>query len=326
LSQSRRKRWDTSDVPGHEPVLAGPVVELLLPALERGGVVVDATFGRGGHARRILDAAPEAELVGIDRDPEAVGAAESDVAAYEGRLRLVRADFQEIAAVLERLGDPPVRGVLLDLGVSSPQLDEADRGFSFRHDGPLDMRMDPAQPLSAHTVVNDYAESDLARVIRIYGEERFARRIARAVVAARPVARTTELAEIVKTAIPAATRRTGGHLARRTFQAIRIEVNAELQRLERALPDSIEALEPGGRVVVIAYHSLEDRIVKRFIAAERRGCVCPPELPVCVCGREPRLAPVGHQPAFPSDEEVAANPRARSARLRVARRLTAPAG
>jgi 16S rRNA (cytosine1402-N4)-methyltransferase len=312
-------------VGGHEPVLAGPVVELLLPALEHGGVVVDATFGRGGHARRILDAAPRAELVGIDRDPEAVAPDEPDVAAYGGRLRLVRADFKEIASVLERLGDPPVRGVLLDLGVSSPQLDEADRGFSFRNDGPLDMRMDPTQPLSAATVVNEYPERDLARVIRTFGEERFAARIARAIVAARPVTRTAELAEIVKAAIPAATRRTGGHPARRTFQAIRIEVNAELAALERALPDSIDALEPGGRVVVIAYHSLEDRIVKHTLVDAANGCTCPPDFPVCACGAEATIRILTRKPVRPPHDEVERNPRAESARLRAAERL-APVG
>ncbi|HEY7874230.1 MAG TPA: 16S rRNA (cytosine(1402)-N(4))-methyltransferase RsmH [Actinomycetota bacterium] len=312
-------------MPGHEPVLAGPVVELLLPALEHGGVVVDATFGRGGHALRILDAAPQAELVGIDRDPDAVEADEPDVAAYEGRLRLVRADFQEISSVLERLGDPPVRGVLLDLGVSSPQLDEAHRGFSFRNDGPLDMRMDPDQVLSADTVVNEYPERDLARVIRAYGEERFAGRVARAIVAARPIRRTTELAEIVKTAIPAATRRTGGHPARRTFQAIRIEVNAELGALERALPDSIEALEPGGRVVVIAYHSLEDRIVKRAFVDAANDCTCPPDFPVCACGAEATVRILTRRPVKPPQDEIERNPRAESARLRAAERL-APSG
>jgi 16S rRNA (cytosine1402-N4)-methyltransferase len=308
-------------VGGHEPVLAGPVVELLLPALEHGGVVVDATFGRGGHARRILEAAPAAELVGIDRDPEALESAHADLAPYEERLRLVRADFQELPAVLERLGHEAVRGVLFDLGVSSPQLDEAGRGFSFRNDGPLDMRMDPAQPLSAHSVVNEYPERDLARVIRTFGEERFAGRIARAIVAARPVTRTAELAEIVKTAIPAATRRTGGHPARRTFQALRIEVNGELQSLERALPESLDALEPGGRVVAIAYHSLEDRIVKRTLVEAANGCTCPPGFPVCACGAQATVRILTRRPVKPPQDEIERNPRAQSARLRAAQRL-----
>lgn len=306
---------------GHEPVLSGAVVDLLLPALEHGGVVVDATFGRGGHARRILVAAPEAQLVGIDRDPEALESARPDLASYEQRLRLVRADFKELTAVLERLGHEAVRGVLFELGVSSPQLDEEDRGFSFRNDGPLDMRMDPAQPLSAHTVVNEYEQRELARVISTFGEERFAGRIARAIVAARPVMRTAELAEIVKAAIPAATRRTGGHPARRTFQALRIEVNGELAALERALPDSIDALEPGGRVVAIAYHSLEDRIVKKTLVDAANGCTCPPGFPVCACGAQATVRILTRRPVKPPQDEVERNPRAQSARLRAAQRL-----
>lgn len=306
-------------------MLSGAVVELLLPALEHGGVVVDATFGRGGHARRILDAAPEAELVGIDRDSEALESARPDLAPYEGRLRLVRANFQDLAAVLERLGHEAVRGVLFDLGVSSPQLDEADRGFSFRNDGPLDMRMDAAQPLSAHSVVNEYPERDLARVIRTYGEERFAARIARAIVAARPIMRTTDLAEIVKDAIPAATRRTGPHPARRTFRALRIEVNGELGALEQALPDSIEALEPGGRVVAIAYHSLEDRIVKHTLVQAANGCTCPPGFPVCACGAEATVRILTRRPVKPPQAEIESNPRAQSAKLRAAERLAAAA-
>ena len=306
---------------GHEPVLAGAVVDYLLPALEHGGVVVDATFGRGGHARALLDAAPAAELVGIDRDPDAVRASGTDVAAYEGRLRLVRDDFSNLAAVLERLGIAAVRGVLFDLGVSSPQLDEAERGFSFRNDGPLDMRMDPAQELSAATVVNDYPEADLARVLRDYGEERFSGRVARAIVRARPIARTEKLAEVVKAAIPAATRRTGPHPARRTFQALRIEVNHELDALTGALPDAIDVLEAGGRVAAIAYHSLEDRIVKRTFADAANGCTCPPGFPVCVCGAEAKIRILTRRPVRPPEEESERNPRASSARLRVAEKL-----
>jgi 16S rRNA (cytosine1402-N4)-methyltransferase len=308
-------------VGGHEPVLAGTVVDYLAPALEPGGVLVDATFGRGGHARALLEAAPGAQLVGIDRDPAAVESGRSDLAAFQGRVRLVRDDFAELAAVLERLGIASVRGVLFDLGVSSPQLDEAERGFSFRNDGPLDMRMDPGQRLSAAAVVNDYPERDLARVIRDYGEERFSTRVARAIVGARPVGSTGELAEIVKGAIPAATRRTGGHPARRTFQAIRIEVNGELDALRRALPDAIDVLEPGGRVAAISYHSLEDRIVKRTFADAANDCTCPPDFPVCVCGAEAKIRILTRRPVRPPEEEAERNPRASAARLRVAERL-----
>lgn len=305
----------------HDPVLADRVAELLVPCVADGGVVVDATLGRGGHARRILQDAPSASVVGLDRDPEAVEKTRADLAPFGDRLRVVRSDFQDVSSVLERLGIAEVRGILFDLGVSSPQLDEPRRGFSFRAAGPLDMRMDPTQRLAAEDVVNRYAEAELARVIRRFGEERFAARIARAIVAARPVSDTATLAEIVKGAIPAATRRTGGHPARRTFQAIRIEVNRELEALERALPDALDAVEIGGRIVVIAYHSLEDRIVKRTFNDEARGCVCPPAFPVCICGAMARVRVLTRKPVRPPADEVDRNPRAAAARLRAAERI-----
>ncbi|MDQ3956857.1 MAG: 16S rRNA (cytosine(1402)-N(4))-methyltransferase RsmH [Actinomycetota bacterium] len=307
----------------HHPVLAATVVDVLLPAVSGGGVVVDATLGRAGHALRILDAAPAARLVGIDRDPDALEASRSRLSRHTARVRLVRDDFENLASVLERLGIETVRGVLLDLGVSSPQLDAAHRGFSYRLDGPLDMRMDPRQRLSAHDVVNGYEEKDLARVISRYGEERFAKRVARAIVAKRPIETTSELAETVRGAIPAATRRTGGHPAKRTFQAIRIEVNGEITRLEEVLPQTVDVLEPGGRLVVIAYHSLEDRIVKRFLNDRASGCICPPDLPVCRCGAEATIKVLTRKPVTPSGEEMEQNPRARSAKLRAAERLDA---
>jgi 16S rRNA (cytosine1402-N4)-methyltransferase len=304
----------------HEPVLAEPVVDFLSPALESGGVFVDATLGRAGHAARILDECPLARLVGLDRDPVALEESGTDLTVYAERVQLVRADFKDLSSVLERLGIASVRGVLFDLGVSSPQLDEAERGFSFRSGGPLDMRMDPSQPLSAHDVVNGYPQSRLERVVRDYGEERFARRIAGAVVRARPIEDTAHLAEVVKEAIPAATRRTGPHPARRTFQAIRLEVNGELEALERALPQTVDALEPGGRCAVISYHSLEDRIVKRFFNAETKGCVCPPDFPVCRCDAQTRVRVLTRKPIRPPASEVSRNPRARAAKLRVAER------
>ena len=305
----------------HEPVLPDRVLEFLVPALHGGGVFVDATLGRAGHARLVLDAAPAAQLVGIDRDPASLEESRAHLAPFEGRVRLVRDGFENLQAILERLGDAPLRGVLFDLGVSSPQLDEADRGFGYRSSGPLDMRMDPSQPLSANDVVNKYGERDLERVISRYGEERFARRIARSVVASRPIGSTTELAEIVKNAIPAATRRTGGHPARRTFQALRIEVNDELGALERALPLAVDALETGGRAVVISYHSLEDRIVKRTFAGAAKGCVCPPDFPVCTCGAKASVRVLTRRPVVPAAEEVDRNPRARSAKLRAVEKL-----
>lgn len=310
----------------HESALAVEITDLLLPAVERGGVVVDATVGRGGHAAALLEAAPQIEIIGIDRDPEALEASRAYLSADVGRVRLVRDDFKNLPAVLERLGVASVRGVLFDLGVSSPQLDVPGRGFSFREGGPLDMRMDPSQELSAHHVVNEYSQRDLARVIRRYGEERFARRIAAAIVANRPVTDTLALAEIVKEAIPAATRRTGAHPAKRTFQALRIEVNRELDALEIALPGAVAALSPGGRLAVLSYHSLEDRIVKRFFAQESRGCVCPPDFPVCRCSAEARLRLLTKRPLRPGEPEVTRNPRVRSARLRVAEKLGARAG
>jgi 16S rRNA (cytosine1402-N4)-methyltransferase len=305
----------------HEPVLGDRVAEFLAPALEQGGVFVDATLGRAGHARLVLEASPRAQLVGIDRDPQSLEASRSYLAPFGERVVLVRDDFKNLAAVLERLGHASVRGVLLDLGVSSPQLDEAERGFSYRNDGPLDMRMDPTDTISAHDVVNNYDQRELERVIQRGSDERFARRIARAVVAARPIAKTAELAEIVKLAVPAATRRTGGHPAKRTFQAIRIEVNRELDALDAVLPAAFDALEPGGRVAVLAYHSLEDRRVKRAMQAEAHGCTCPPDLPICVCGSEPRFRLLTRRPIVPSEEEIESNPRARSAKLRVAEKV-----
>ena len=309
----------------HRPVLLERVVELVVPALADGGIFVDATLGRAGHARAILEAAPHAELIGIDRDDVAVGASRANLAAYEERVRIDRDDFQNLASVLERLGIATVRGVLLDLGVSSPQLDDASRGFSFREEGPLDMRMDTSAPLTAEHVVNEYPENELARVIGRYGEERFARRVARAIVAARPVSDTAALAEIVRSAIPAATRRTGGHPARRTFQAIRIEVNGELTALERVLADVVDVLEPGGRVAVLSYHSLEDRMVKNAFNDESRGCTCPPDFPICACGAEARLRVLTRKPVRPTQEDVDANPRASAAKLRAAERLATAA-
>ena len=305
----------------HQPVLAEVVVDLLRPALEGGGVVVDATLGRGGHAARILDSFPRARLIGVDRDPDALEAARTNLAPFSDRVRFVRDDFARLTSVLERLGTSAVRGVLLDLGVSSPQLDQAHRGFSFRNDGPLDMRMDPDSRLTADDVVNTYAEKDLARVIRSFGEERFATRIARRIVRARPIRSTAQLAEVVVDAIPAPARRTGGHPARRTFQAIRIEVNRELEALADVLPASVEALEVGGRLVVISYHSLEDRAVKRFMADEARGCICPPDLPVCRCGAEARMRVLTRRPITATEEERTSNPRASAGKLRAAERV-----
>ncbi|MCU1453533.1 MAG: mraW [Acidimicrobiales bacterium] len=308
----------------HEPVLLERVLELF--AAVPAGTVVDATLGGAGHAAAVLEARPDLRILGIDRDPDALAAAKARLAPYGARASAVRARFDQLAEVVAGAGTAaqPITGVLFDLGVSSAQFDQARRGFSYRQDAPLDMRMDPDEARSALTVVNDYPEASLARVLHELGDERFARRIARAVVAARPVRTTTELAELVVNAIPAPARRRGGHPAKRSFQAIRIEVNRELEILPAALDAAIEALAPGGRCVAISYHSGEDRLVKaRFRLADDGGCTCPPGLP-CACGAVPEARLLRRGGWTPTADEVAANPRAASARLRAIEKLPNP--
>ena len=309
---------------GHVPVLLDRVLELLAPALtDREAVLVDATLGLGGHAEALLRAHPRLRLVGIDRDPQALAGSAARLAAFAGRTNLVHAVYDELPRVLAGLGIARVDGVLLDLGVSSLQLDRAERGFSYAQDSPLDMRMDPAAELTAADVLNTYSAADLARVLREYGEERFAARIAAAVVRERsrhPLATSGQLVEIVRASVPAATRRTGGNPAKRTFQALRIEVNAELVILRRAVPAAIAAIAVGGRIVVLAYHSLEDRIVKRALTAAASSTT-PPGVPVDLPGHEPRLRLLTRGADTASADEVAANPRARSVRLRAAERI-----
>ena len=300
---------------GHVPVMVAEVVDALRTAPP--GLIVDATLGAGGHAAALLDALPEHTLVGLDRDDSALELAGQALARFGNRVVLRRANFDELGD----LALAGVSGVLFDLGVSSMQLDDADRGFSYRGDGPLDMRADRRQSTTAAEVVNGYDEMSLARVLARHGEERFARRIARAVVAARPLTTTGQLADVVREAIPAPARRRGGHPAKRTFQAIRIEVNGELTTLGATLDRAINLLVPGGRCVVLAYHSGEDRIVKdRFLEAETGGCFCPPQLP-CVCGAVPRVRLVWRGAHRPGAAELAANPRSESARLRAAEKL-----
>ena len=304
-----------TSAPRHLPVMVAEVVDVLRPV--PAGVIVDATVGAGGHAAALLDALPDHTLIGIDRDDEALTLAGDALARFGDRFELRRANFDEFATVVQE----PVAGVLFDLGVSSMQIDDAERGFSYRGDGPLDMRADRRQALTAADVVNSYDEADLARVLARHGEERFARRIARAVVAARPVTTTGQLAELVRDAIPAPARRRGGHPAKRTFQAIRIAVNGELVTLGAAIDAALGLLVAGGRCAVLAYHSGEDRIVKeRFVAAETGGCVCPPRLP-CVCGAVPTARLVWRGAHRPGPAELAANPRSESARLRAAEKL-----
>lgn len=310
----------------HVPVLEERVVELLAPAPD--GVVVDATLGAGGHAAVVLEARlaryGRAALVGLDRDPSALDLARERLAPFDADervdVRLVRTRFDDLGAVLDAAGFPRIAGILLDLGISSMHVDRAERGFSYRQAGPLDMRMDPDQATTAATLVNELAPRELAALLRRYADERFADRIARAIAAARPLTTTTELAEVVRDAIPAAARRHGGHPATRTFQALRIAVNDELTALDATLPVALDRLMPGGIAVALAYHSLEDRIVKQAFAAAARGCVCPPGLPVCACGRTAQVEHLVRRPERPSEAEIARNPRASAARLRAVRR------
>jgi 16S rRNA (cytosine1402-N4)-methyltransferase len=319
--------------PEHVPVLVGRVTDLLAPALAApGAVLVDATLGRAGHARALLDACPGLLLIGIDADLAAIEAARELLAPYADRVTLVHARYDEIPAVVAAVpisgptsgpGPAQIMGLLFDLGVSSPQLDDPARGFAYAQDAPLDMRMDRTKDRTAADIVNGYPAAELARVLRDYGEERFARRIADAVVRERsraPIASTLRLSAIVKDAIPAATRRTGGNPAKRTFQALRIEVNDELGTLRRALPAALDTLAVGGRVVVLAYHSLEDRIVKRELV-RLSADPAPPGLPVPARAATAQFRLLTRGAERPDSEEVTGNPRAASARLRAAERI-----
>ncbi len=310
--------------PSHVPVLLDRVVALVAPALERpGSVLVDATLGLGGHTEAVLTRCPEARVVGVDRDPHALERSRDRLAGFGERVTFVHAVYDEIGEVLEGLGLDHVDAVLFDLGVSSMQLDVRERGFSYAEDAPLDMRMNDTEGLTAADVLNTYPAAELARILHQYGEERFARRIADRIVRARevePFSRSERLADLVRDAIPAATRRTGGHPAKRTFQALRIEVNDELAVLRRALPAAIDAIGIGGRVVVMSYHSLEDRLTKQVFAEHSRLDV-PHDLPVVPESHQPILRLVTRGAEKASEAEVAENPRARSVRLRAAERV-----
>jgi len=303
----------------HIPVLADEVRELL--AVRPGETVVDATFGAGGHSRLLAqDLAGRGKLVAIDRDPGAKSYFDRFKAAAGVEVRFLRGDF---AVVLTQLAANGIGAdaILLDLGISSMQVDRPERGFSYATDAPLDMRMDPSSETSAADVVNTWDERELVTIFRRYGEERYATPIARAIVrqrAERPFTRTGELVDTIKLAIPTPARFGEGHPAKRVFQALRIAVNDELGQLEAALPAALQMLRPGGRLAVISFHSLEDRIVKRFVAEQAKGCTCPPDFPVCVCGKEPTLRSLTRKPVRPGRHETDTNPRAASARLRVA--------
>ena len=308
----------------HKPVLLDACIQAL--NIRPDGVYVDGTLGRAGHSLEIARRLTTGRLICIDRDQAAIDAAQVRLAPYLDRVTLVHSNFSELKEVLSAAGVSGADGMLFDLGVSSPQLDDASRGFSYMQDAPLDMRMDTSAPLSAYEVVNTWSQEELRRILYEYGEERYAPAIAKAIVRARetapvkttPVNTTLELVEIIRGAMPPAALREKQHPAKRSFQAIRIAVNGELDALPPMLEAAVDGLNPGGRLAVITFHSLEDRIVKRTLAEQARGCTCPPEFPVCVCGKKPRIRLVNRKPITADQAELADNPRARSAKLRVA--------
>ncbi|MCL2055677.1 MAG: 16S rRNA (cytosine(1402)-N(4))-methyltransferase RsmH [Oscillospiraceae bacterium] len=304
----------------HTPILLRECIDAL--AVRPDGIYVDGTAGGGGHSAEIARLLTTGRLIAIDKDPSAVEAAGKRLAPFPCAA-VVRGDFRDIPEILDSFKIPFADGVLLDLGVSSHQLDDAARGFSYHQDAPLDMRMG-GEGISARDVVNTYSAQDLARILRNYGEERFAKRIANAVIREReksPIETTAQLAELIKSAIPAAARREGGHPAKRSFQAIRIEVNGELDSLSGFMDTALAALSPKGRLAVITFHSLEDRIVSRHFAQWRKGCDCPPHFPVCVCGKQPKVKIISRKPVTPSQQEIEQNNRSRSAKLRVAEKI-----
>ena len=288
------------------------------------GIYVDGTLGRAGHSREIAARLTTGRLIGIDRDQAALDAAPARLEGHMDKVTLVHGNFSEVASSRDRLGIDGVDGMLFDLGVSSPQLDEAARGFSYLQDAPLDMRMDQTASLTARDVVNTWSQDELKRILWQYGEERYSGLIAAAIVREReqaPIETTLQLAEIIRNAMPAKARKEKQHPAKRSFQAIRIAVNDELGEVERLLADTLDVLNPGGRVCIISFHSLEDRLVKTAYAEWAKGCDCPPHFPVCVCGKTPKVRLVGKKPIVSGEEELNENPRARSAKLRVAEKL-----
>lgn len=292
--------------------------------LKDGGIYVDGTLGGGGHSHGILSACPGCRLIGIDQDSEAIAASEKRLEEFGGRVTTVNRNFSEISNILSELGIDKISGAVLDLGVSSYQLDRAERGFSYMHDAPLDMRMNTQSQRSAYDVVNSCSCEELTRIFYEYGEEKWSKRIAEFIVERRaksPVRTTLELADIIKAAIPKKARMEGGHPAKRVFQAIRIEVNNELGILESAIRDFVGHLEKGGRLAIITFHSLEDRIVKKTFQDLAKGCTCPKEFPVCVCGKTPEVKIISRKPVLPTQEEMEENSRSKSAKLRVAEKV-----
>lgn len=308
----------------HIPVLLKETLEYL--DLKVGGVYIDGTLGGAGHSSEIIKRIiPGGVLLGIDQDSNAIDAAKERLEAYKDNVLIVRDNFRNIKTIALENGFKEVDGVLLDIGVSSHQLDEEERGFSYMHDGPLDMRMDTDRDYGASDIINSATEQELTRILRDYGEEKWAVRIAKFILEERKNGRidtTFKLVDIIKKAIPAAARREGGHPAKRTFQALRIAVNDELEVLEQAVRDAVDILKPGGRLVVITFHSLEDRIVKTVFNNMERPCTCPPQLPICMCGKEPLLKVVTKKPVLASEEELSINTRSKSAKLRAAERVS----
>lgn len=303
---------------GHYSVLLHETVDML--NISPDGIYVDCTLGGAGHSEQILKHLENGKLIGIDRDSYALKKAAERLAPFGNKALLLKGNFADAAALLAENGVEQIDGVVADLGVSSFQLDEAERGFSYMQDAPLDMRMSQGEGMSAYDVVNGYEEKELSRIISLYGEERFAAKIARDIVRARekaPIETTFALSDIIKNAIPAKNRKDGPHPAKRTFQAIRIEVNGELDVISQMIDGLFPLLKKGGRMAIITFHSLEDRIVKHTFLEYTKGCECPPDFPVCVCGKKPRAEVLTKKPIFPSEEELAENPRSRSAKLRV---------
>lgn len=303
----------------HTPIMVNDCLHLLQP--EREGIYVDCTLGGGGHSEAILQCiSSTSRLIGIDRDEDALGASDKRLKQYKN-FSMIHGNFFDIKQLLQNNNIGKVDGILADLGVSSYQLDEPSRGFSYQWDAPLDMRMDQNADFSAFTVVNQYSQEQLTAVIRNYGEEKWASRIAKFIVEARPIATTYELVDVIKRAIPSSARRDGPHPAKRTFQAIRIEVNGELDALSKAIEDMIDCLQPAGRLAIITFHSLEDRIVKQTFAYQAVSCVCPPKAPICTCEKQATVRVLTRKPIIANENEIAENPRARSAKLRGIERI-----
>ncbi|MBR6681182.1 MAG: 16S rRNA (cytosine(1402)-N(4))-methyltransferase RsmH [Clostridia bacterium] len=306
----------------HRPVLLDECLDGL--DIKPDGIYVDGTAGGAGHSKEIAKRLKNGMLIAIDQDETAIAVVKERLAEFGDRVRVVRSNFSEVASVCASLGIERIDGILLDLGVSSHQLDTAERGFSYMSDAELDMRMDKRNPLTAKTVVNEYSEERIKKILFEYGEEKFSAQIASSIIRAREkkeIESTAELAEIIKSAIPPKAREGGHHPAKRSFQAIRIEVNSELDVIEPTIRDAQELLAPGGRMAIITFHSLEDRIVKQTFASLATGCTCPREFPVCVCGNKPKIKPVNRKPITSGKEELEINPRARSAKLRIAEKL-----